>query len=80
MFSYISQNWRGRPLISRETVVNLIGNTETDKGLKIMAMPDENIYQTGIKISDQELANVNLMKEDFHGEWNYIISPHQKTV
>jgi len=80
MFSYISQNWRGRPLISRETVVNLIGNTETDKGLKIMAMLDENIYQTGIKISDQELANVNLIREDFHGEWNYIIFPHQKTV
>jgi len=80
MFSYISQNRRGRPLISREAVVNLIGNTETDKGLKIMAMPDENIYQTGRKISDKELANVNLRKDDFHGEWNYIIFPHQKIV
>lgn len=80
MFSYISQNWRGRPLISREAVVNLISNTETDKGLKIMAMPDENIYQTGKKISDKELAEVSLRKEDFHGEWNYIIFPHQKIV
>lgn len=78
MFSYISQNWRGRPLISREAVVNLISNTETDKGLKIMAMLDENIYRTGRKISDKELAEVNLKKEDFHGEWNYIIFPHQK--
>ncbi len=78
MFSYISQNWRGRPLLSREAVVNLIGNTETDKGLKIMAMLDENIYQTGRKISDKELAGVSLRKEDFHGEWNYIISPHQR--
>ncbi len=76
MFSYISQNWRGRPLISREAVVNLISNTETDKGLKIMAMLDKNIYQKGRKISDQELAAVNLSKEEFHGEWNYIISPH----
>ncbi len=80
MFSYISQNRRGRPLISREAVVNLISNTETDKGLKIMAMPDENIYQTGRKISDKESAEVNLRKEDFHGEWNYIIFPHQKIV
>ncbi len=78
MFSYISQNWRGRPLISRETVVNLISNTETDKGLKIMAMLDENIYQTGRKISDKELAEVDLRKEDFHGEWNYMISPHHR--
>jgi hypothetical protein len=78
MFSYISQNRRGRPLISREAVVNLISNTETDKGLRIMAMPDKNIYQTGKKISDKESAEVNLKKEDFHGEWNYIIFPHQK--
>ncbi len=78
MFSCISQNRRGRPLISREAVVNLISNTETDKGLKIMAMPDENIYRTGRKISDKELAEVNLKKEGFHGEWNYIIFPHQK--
>jgi len=80
MFSYISQNRRGRPLISREAVVNLISNTETAEGLKIMAMPDENIYQTGRKISDKESAEVNLRKEDFHGEWNYIISHRQKIV
>jgi len=61
MFSYISQNRRGRPLIGREAVVNLIGNTETDNGLEIMAMPDENIYQTGRKISDKESADVNLV-------------------
>lgn len=78
MFSYISQNWRGRPLISRETAVSLIGNTTTAKGLKIIAMLDDNIYQTGIKVSDEELAKVNLIREEFHGEWNYIISPDSK--
>jgi len=78
MFSYISQNWRGRPLISRETAVSLIGNTATAKGLKIIAMLDDNIYQTGIKVSDEELAKVNLIREEFHGEWNYIISPDSK--
>jgi len=66
------------PLISRETVVNLISNTKTDKGFKIMAMLDENIYQTGRKISDKELAEVNLRRENFHGEWNYIISPSEQ--
>jgi hypothetical protein len=80
MFGYISQNRRGRPLIGREAVVNLIGSTETGKGLEIMAMPDENIYQTGRKISDKESADVNLRKDDFHGEWNYMIFPHQKIV
>ncbi len=62
---FISKNWRGRPLITKETVVNLIGNTKTDKGLKIMAMLDENIYQTGIKISEKEFAKVNVIKDQF---------------
>lgn len=78
MSGHISRNWRGRPLISRETAVNPIGNTTTANGPKIMAMPDENIYQTGIKVSDEELAKVNLIREEFHGEWNYIISPNSK--
>ena len=78
MFSYISQNRRGRPLINRETVVDLIGNTETDKGLKIMAMLDENIYHTGIKISDKEFAKINIIKDQFRGEWNYIIFPSER--
>jgi hypothetical protein len=75
MFSYITKNWRGKPLIDRATVVNLIGNTTTKTGLKIQAQLDENIYQKGIKVSDQELAQVHLQREKFHGEWNYIISP-----
>lgn len=75
MFSYITQNWRGRPLVTRETVVNLIAGTKTKKGLAIRAMLDENMYEKGIKVDDEELATVNLVKADFHGEWNYTIMP-----
>lgn len=75
MFSYISKNWRGRPLISRETVVNCIGNTTTTTGLTIQSQLDENEYQKGISISDEELAQVNLQREEFHGEWNYAVLP-----
>ena len=75
MFSFISKNWRGKPLLDRTTVVNLIGNTTTKTGLKIYAELDEKCYEKGIKISDEELAQVHLQKEEFHGEWNYIISP-----
>ena len=68
MFCHISKNWRGRPLITRETVVNLIGNTTTNKGLKIKAKLDENIYEKGKKITDEQLNEVNLEKSEFHGE------------
>lgn len=77
MFSYISKNWRGKPLINRETVVNLIGATKTEKGLKIRAKLDENIYQKGREVTDEELKNVNIEKVDFHGEWNYKIKPRK---
>jgi len=77
MFSYISQNWRGKPLISHETVVQLIGNTTTETGLEISAIIDENQYEKGIKVSDQQLAEVNIARETFHGEWNYTISPKE---
>ena len=75
MFSFISKNWRWRPLIDRATVVKLIWNTTTKTWLKIQSKLDENIYEKWIKISDEELAKVNLKKEDFHGEWNYHIIP-----
>ena len=80
MFSFISQNWRGRPLINRATVVNLIGSTTTKTGLKITARLDETLYQKGIKVSDKELADVYLQKENFHGEWNYKILPKNVQV
>ncbi len=75
MFCNITANWRGRPLISREVVVNLIGNTTTKTGLRIRASLDENKYQQGIKVSDNELAMLNIERDDFHGEWNYKLNP-----
>jgi len=74
MFSHITENWRGRPLISREVIVNLIGHTTTDTGLTIQAALDENAYPSGIKVSDEDLWKVNLIPAKFHGkDWNYAI-------
>ena len=75
MFSYITKNWRGRPLISHEVVVNLIASTTTTTGLRIQAALDSKEYPTGIKVSDYEMQKVKLEKDDFHGEWNYVIKP-----
>ncbi len=76
LFSYITQNWRGKPLVSHETVVNLIANTATSTGLKVNAQLDQNKYPKGIKVSDKELAQVNLKQEQFQGRWNYTIYPN----
>ena len=75
LFSFITQNWRGRPLVDHETVVELIGSTTTSQGLRIRAALDTNRYPTGIKVSDAELAAVQLEPAAFHGEWNYTIRP-----
>jgi transposase len=75
LFSYISKNWRAKPLISIEVIVNLISNTTTEKGLKVMAKKDANQYAKGIKVTDQELAKVNIKRNEFRGDWNYIIKP-----
>ena len=75
MFSYITKNWRGKPLITRETVVKLIASTKTTKGLEIRSMLDENVYEKGIKVTDEELSAVHIIQADFHGEWNYTIMP-----
>ena len=75
LFSYISKNWRGRPLISREVVVSLISNTTTRKGLEIKAVLDCNNYEAGKKISDEALSLLNIGRDEFHPEWNYSIIP-----
>ena len=75
MFSYISQNWRGKPLVSIETIVNLIGSTKTKTGLKIQTAVDINPYVKGIKIADKEMSALGISKNDFHGEWNYTLNP-----
>jgi transposase len=80
LFSYISQNWRGKPLISHEVIVNLIAATTTKTGLKVSCHLDTQAYPTGTVVTDDELAQVNLRRDDFHGEWNYIISPQTKQV
>ena len=78
MFCHITQNWRGRPLLSHEIVINLIANTTTQSGLKIQAALDSGIYPTGITVSDRELDAVPLRRDQFHGDWNYTLLPSPK--
>src|SRR5450755_2301429 len=75
MFCHITNNWRGRPLLSRQVVVNLIGSVTTDQGLRVKAALDTNTYEPGIKVSDADLAALNLERDKFHGEWNYRVTP-----
>ena len=75
MFCHITENWRGRPLVSRAVIVNLIGHVRTSEGLRIKAELDTNSYPKGIKVSDQELAEVRLQRAKFHGDWNYTVLP-----
>jgi Rhodopirellula transposase DDE domain len=78
MFCHITENWRGRPLVSHAVVVNLIGSTCTRTGLRIQAELDTASYETGVKVTNKELEAVRLKKDEFHGEWNYTILPHRK--
>ncbi len=78
MFAHISINWRGKPLVSREVVVRLIEKTTTKTGLTITVQLDERVYEKGIKVTDKELAAVNIERATFHGEWNYVINPTQR--
>jgi len=75
MFCHITRNWRGRPLESQETIVNLIARTTTTTGLHIKACLDKDEYPTGIKVKDAAMADINLTTDEFHGEWNYTIAP-----
>lgn len=78
LFSYISTNWRGKPLVNLQTVVELIGNTTTQTGLKVKVIIDNNQYQIGKRISDQDFLAINIEKNAFHGEWNYTIKPQDR--
>lgn len=75
LFSFISSNWRGQPLVDYETIVKLIAHTTTVKGLKVTCRLDRRKYPTGRKVTDEEIKQVNLKKNNFHGEWNYTIRP-----
>lgn len=79
LFSQITENWRGRPLVSREVVINLIANTTTTTGLKVNAALDEGQYPTGIQVTDEQFNSIQIEKDLFHGEWNYRILPSQQT-
>jgi len=76
LFSFISSNWRGEPLRGYETIVNLIAKTTTAKGLRVTCRLDRRKYPTGRKITAEEMKQVNIYPDKFHGEWNYVIKPH----
>jgi len=75
LFCHITENWRGRPLVDHETIVQLIGATRTTTGLRVRAKLDERAFPKGVEATDAELAEVNLIRDAFHGEWNYTIAP-----
>jgi hypothetical protein len=79
LFSQITMNWRGRPLTSHETILNLIGATTTATGLTVTATLDTGTYPTGIKISDREMAALPITRNEFHGDWNYTLHPTRDT-
>ena len=78
LFSYITQNWRGKPLVSYQTIVSLIAATKTRNGLTVQCELDEGTYPTGRKVTQAELATVNLDRDEFHGDWNYRIRPRSR--
>jgi DDE family transposase len=78
LFSYITSNWRGQPLVSHQAILNLIASTTTKTGLVVQAAMDTNTYQTGIKVSDEEMAKLRLTPCAFHGNWNYAIAPRKQ--
>jgi len=73
LFSFISMNWKGQPLTDYETIINLIAATKTEKGLIVTSQLDQQVYEKGIQITDEQLQKINLKKYKFHGEWNYAI-------
>ncbi len=80
LFSFISSNWRGEPLRDYETVVNLIAKTTTAKGLKVTCRLDRRKYPTGCEVTNAQMERINLERNKFHGEWNYVIKPSVKTT
>ena len=76
LFSFISQNWRGKPLVSHQVIVNLIAATTTRAGLRVHAEVDSRKYPKGVKVTDEEVASIRIERDKFHGDWNYTILPH----
>ena len=78
LFSFISNNWRGRPLLTHATIVKLISNTRTSTGLKVRCMLDQRRYPKEVKVTDDQMASIRLRPDAFHGDWNYSVQPHGK--
>ncbi len=78
LFAFITMNWRGKPLVSHQVIVQLIGSTTTETGLKVTCEIDGNLYPRGIKVPDAEMQAINITRDEFHGEWNYSIAPNQQ--
>jgi hypothetical protein len=79
LFCFITNNWRGQPLLSHQVIVNLIANTTTTKGLVVKAALDTNTYETGIRVPDEQMAKLRIARADFHGEWNYTVKPRHRS-
>jgi hypothetical protein len=80
LFSFISMNWRGKPLVSHQTIIKLISATRTNKGLTVQCELDDNEYDKGRKVTDAQMAALNLKRDRFHGEWNYTLYPSWQTI
>ena len=80
LFAFITKNWRGKPLVSYQAIVQLIGTTTTESGLKVNALLDTSAYPAGVKVTDAELAAIAIAPHAFHGDWNYTLSPRQTTL
>ena len=78
LFSFMSKNWRGRPLVTLAVIVSLIGSTTTANGLTVNCVTDEGVYERGVEGSDEEFGSIMIEPHEFHGEWNYTISPQRK--
>ena len=78
LFSFITQNWRGKPLVSYQAIVQLIAATTTRTGLNVKSEIDTAIYPRGIKVTDRDMASINITPHPFHGEWNYTIAPKRE--
>src|SRR3954465_8357477 len=78
LFAFITMNWRGKPLVSHQVIVQLISATTTETGLTVCCELDANLYPKGIKVTDEEMQAINITRNEFHGEWNYTISPNQQ--
>jgi Rhodopirellula transposase DDE domain len=79
LFSFITMNWRAKPLVSYQVIIDLIGATTTATGLKVVCELDDNVYPKGVVVSNEELAAINIVRADFHGEWNYTIKPSDRS-